>query len=267
MAISGSALYDKIKPIIDEQIITPIDFLTKVGNAISNYIVTNDSLAGAYAGTIPGTPPVPSTLLVATACMVPQGQILPTPLKTETWKPWLKRSLMLPNVTWSISPFGPTHSFTPVQMNPIYGVTEAYFETLGGLEDVRSAYGIWALLSDLIVLCILSAVERITPVSATGVDGSNGIITWVPLDIPELKHNFIIKIKYDATNLKLVQWLEEKGIDTSDLEGEVSIPLDNQLYQTALASWKAIKAITKDCTFYKKQDSGEEIFLVNGYQI
>ena len=69
--INGSKLYKEIKPLIDEQSTDGELFLSKVAAKISSYVTSNDSITGAYAGLIPGSPPIPSTLIVAKGCFLP----------------------------------------------------------------------------------------------------------------------------------------------------------------------------------------------------
>lgn len=267
--INGSKLYKEIKPLIDEQSTDGELFLSKVAAKISSYVTSNDSITGAYAGLIPGSPPIPSTLIVAKGCFLPAytppGFAPPIPYDFTNWiKNTLKTKLI-----WNLTPL-PPHTFTPTIVKPLEEIIDIY----GDLSDLRTAEGFWALISDMIICSFLSSLDRVTPISATATDGSSGEIVWIPLDIPELKHNFIFRIHYNIKETELIQWIENQGIHIPDnvTEGDVDVPINNQPYYPTAMLWRVLKSITKDCFFYKKQDVAFQdneflVLLATGSQV
>lgn len=261
--ISGIDLFDEIEPIIDDALIDGATFISRMAATISEYVTSTDTLTGTYLGYIPGSPPVPSTLIVAHGAFIPNSIAFEPPENYElNYYGWIKDSL-LNKLNWKIVAT-PPHIYTaPTPMVPIVSL----IDLLGDLSEIRTAKGVWALICDAIVWALLSSVDRITPVNATATDGSNGVITWIPLEIPDFVHDFIFEIHYDATNTQLAQWLQDHDIDTSHLVGDVDVPLNGQPYQMALGVWLGLKAITKDCKFYKKQSEDKKILLTTGSAI
>lgn len=258
--INGSDLFAELEPVLDEQSINYDDFINKIALKISTYISAEDMLTGVYAGIIPGTPPIPSTEVVANAKLVPLSIDFAPPMPFD-FVNWFKQTLNS-FLTWNLTAL-PPHTFTPIQLIPLASTIDIYGNS-SSLKDIRTAKGFWALICDAIVWSILSSVTRVTPINATAIDGSSGIITWIPLNLPEFKQNFIFTIHYDATNTQLVRWLQDHGVDTSHLVGDVDVPINNQLYQVANIAWLALKAITEKCKFYKKQDNGSRVLLAVG---
>lgn len=251
----GEGLFSVVQPIIRKQYTATTPFITELAQAISNYVVYNDMLTGAYVGTIPGTPPVVSTLVAGTGSFKAVGSPImkePKPYKYQYAK-WIKDSLN-ETVRWELVINTP-HSGTATVINPVVSM----IDIIGDLSDLRTAEGIWALVCDAICWAIMSAPERIIPVSVTGTDGSSGTLTWIPEEI-DMNQSFVIKVKYDASNYKLINWLSDY-VDISSISKEVSIPLSNTTFAFARSAWKGLISIASNCSFYKKQSSGEEILL------
>lgn len=272
--IKGTDLYEEIAPIVEEETTDGQTFLTKIAAKISAYIVANDFVTGNYIGYIyTTTPPTPSTLVVAMAKLIPESVSFATPVPYD-YVSWLKNTftyqppataLKALTINWVLTSL-PPHTFVsgPIPFNPLMDT----LEVLGDLSDIRTAEGFWAMISDVIVWSVLTSLTRmpISTVNAIGTDTSSGIITWIPVDLPDFKQNFICEIFYNATNKRLVAWLEEREIDTSHLSGKVDVQLPPKLYRDALKDWKELKDITMDCKFYKLQDNGRKILLMTGAQ-
>lgn len=251
----GEGLFSVVQPIIRKQYTATTPFITELAQTISDYIVYNDMLTGAYVGTIPGTPPVVSTLVVGTGNFKAVGSPImkePKPYKYQYAK-WIKDSLN-ETVRWQLI-INPPHSGTATVINPVVTM----IDTIGDISNLRTAEGIWALICDAICWAVMSAPERLLPVSATGTDGSSGTLTWVPEEI-DMKQSFVIKVNYDASNYKLINWLSDY-VDISSISGEVIIPISNTSFSAANTVWKGLTSIATNCSFYKKQSSGEEILL------
>lgn len=257
MAITGSEMFSEIKPVIDERLTNGKVFLNKVAAKISAYVVKNDLLEGVYAGIIPGTPPVPSTRIFALGNLIPVSVHFDEPIERNFYK-WIKNTLDK-TLTWNI--VSTTHTITPVLLKPLLSA----IDLIGDLSDLRTADGFWAILCDAIVISILSSPTRITPVAATcSEDGSSGVIEWIPTQIPEFKGNYLFEVRYDINNLDLVKWIRKRGVEVSDLKGNVNVPVNNQPYVSADLLWKGLKSITSDCKFYKVQDDGKKLLLSTG---
>lgn len=262
MALTGTGLYNAIKPILDEGCTSFATFSSKMGAKISTYVAESMELAGVYVGTKPhGTP---SLLVAATGKLVPT---VPTPpLLAPVLDPfpgymtWIKTTLET-TIRWQIVSL-PPHTNTPKVFDP----TTTMIDILGDFSDLRSSEGFWSMVCDAIVCCILAYIPTTTPATAT--DGSSGNIAWAPVDAPtDVVHNFVFRVDYDANNLALVQWINNHITDTGDLSGTVDVPIDDQPYQSAVLLWKGLTQITKQCTFYKKQDDGALILLTTGTSI
>lgn len=251
----GEGLFSVVQPIIRKQYTDTTPFITELAQTISDYVVYNDMLTGAYVGTIPGTPPVVSTLVVGTGNFKAVGSPImkdPKPYKYQYAK-WIKDSLN-ETVRWQLI-INPPHSGTAIVINPVVTM----IDTIGDISNLRTAEGIWALICDAICWAVMSAPERLMPVSATGTDGSSGTLTWIPEEI-DMKQSFIIKVNYDASNYKLINWLSDY-VDISSISEEVTIPISDTSFSAANTIWKGLTSITTNCSFYKKQSSGEEILL------
>lgn len=253
---AGEGLFSIVRPIINKKYSNGEAFKTELANAISNGVCTNEFLTGAYVGTIPGTPPVPSTELIPTGRFVAVGKAM-SPAIPLNYVQWLKNTLAS-TLTWKMVANPPHTITTPPILQPL---TTA-LELLGDLSSVQTPEGVWALLCDIIMFSIQSAPNRIIPLAATCSDGSSGTITWLPLEIPSLTHDFVYAIDWDVNNTKLVEWVKQYiDIDKEILSGTIEIPLTEQVYPAAVAIWKGLKEITSDCKFYKQQSSGEKILL------
>lgn len=251
----GEGLFSVVQPIIRKQYTETTPFITELAQTISDYVVYNDMITGAYVGTIPGTPPVVSTLVVGTGNFKAVGSPImkePKPYKYQYAK-WIKDSLN-ETVRWQLI-INPPHSGTATVINPVVTM----IDTIGDISNLRTAEGIWALICDAICWAVMSAPERLLPISATGTDGSSGTLTWVPEEI-DMKQSFVIKVNYDASNYKLINWLSDY-VDISSISGEVIIPISNTSFSAANTVWKGLTSIATNCSFYKKQSSGEEILL------
>lgn len=251
----GEGLFSVVQPIIRKQYTATTPFITELAQTISDYIVFNDMLTGAYVGTIPGTPPVVSTLVVGTGNFKAVGSPImkdPKPYKYQYAK-WIKDSLN-ETVRWQLI-INPPHSGAATVINPVVTM----IDTIGDISNLRTAEGIWALICDAICWAVMSAPERLMPASVTGTDGSSGTLTWIPEEI-DMKQSFVIKVNYDASNYKLINWLSDY-VDISSISGEVTIPISNTSFSAANTIWKGLTSIATNCSFYKKQSSGEEILL------
>ena len=253
---SGEGLFSAIRPIINKRYSNGEAFKNELANTISSFVCINESLTGAYVGTIPGTPPVPSTELIPTGRFVAVGKAM-SPAIPLNYVQWLKNTLAS-TLTWQIVANTPHVITTPPILQPL---TTA-LELLGDLSSVQTPEGVWALLCDIIMFSIQSAPNRIIPLAATCSDGSSGTITWLPLDIPSLTHDFVYAIDWDVNNTKLVEWAKQYiDVDNEILYGTIEIPLTEQMYPAAAVVWKGLKEITHNCKFYKQQSSGEKILL------
>lgn len=253
---AGEGLFSVVRPIINKKYSSGEAFKTELANAISSCVCTNEVLTGAYVGTIPGTPPVPSTMLIPTGKFVAVGKQM-SPAIPLNYVQWLKNTLAS-TLTWQIVANTPHTITTPPMLKPL---TTA-LELLGDLSSVQTPEGVWALLCDIIMFSIQSAPNRIIPLAATCNDGSSGTITWLPLDIPSLTHDFVYAVDWDVNNTKLVEWVKQYiDVDNEILYGTIEIPLTEQMYPAAAVVWKGLKEITHNCKFYKKQSSGEKILL------
>lgn len=256
---AGEGLFSVVRPIINKKYSNGEAFKTELANTISNCVCSNEFLTGAYIGTIPGTPPVPSTELIPTGRFVAFRKAM-SPAIPLNYVQWLKNTLAS-TLTWQMVANAPHTITTPPILQPL---TTA-LELLGDLSSVQTPEGVWALLCDIIMFSIQSAPNRIIPLAATCSDGSSGTITWLPLDIPSLTHDFVYAIDWDVTNTKLVEWVKQYiDVDNEVLYGTIEIPLTEQAYPAAVAIWKGLKEITPDCKFYKLQSSGEKILLAVG---
>lgn len=260
MAITGSGLYLEVSPILDKGSISWASFRLEMGNAISTYVSTNAVLAGVYAGTMPhgGTSP----LVEATGVLVPTN---PLPAKLDEPVPynfikWIKNTLTT-TVLWNIEATV-THTSTPVLLVPKVSLLDG----LGDFSDLRTARGFWALTCDGIIDSILAFPS--VSAAASAIDGSSGTIAWTTTKIlSTIKHNFILRITYDINNSALIRWIRDHITNFGDFGSQVDIPINDVSYQTALATWKTLTAITKECEFYKKQDNDELILLRTGSQV
>ncbi len=256
---AGEGLFSVIRPIINKRYSNGETFKNELATTISSFVCMNEFLTGAYVGTIPGTPPVPSTTLIPTGKFVAVGKAM-SPAIPLNYIQWLKNTLAS-TLTWQIVANAPHTITTPPILQPL---TTA-LELLGDLSGVQTPEGIWALLCDIIMFSIQSAPNRIIPLAATCSDGSSGTITWLPLDIPSLTHDFVYTVDWDVNNTKLVEWVRQYiDIDNKILSGTIEIPLTEQTYPAAVVIWKGLKEITSDCKFYKQQSSGEKILLAIG---
>jgi len=256
---AGEGLFGVVRPIINKRYSNGEAFKTELANTISTFVCTNEFLTGAYVGTIPGTPPIPSTMLIPTGRFVAVGKAM-SPAIPLNYIQWLKNTLAS-TLTWRIVANAPHIITTPPILQPL---TTA-LELLGDLSSVQTPEGIWALLCDIIMFSIQSAPNRIIPLAATCSDGSSGTITWLPLGIPSLTHDFVYAVDWDVNNTKLVEWVRQYiDIDNEILSGTIEIPLTEQTYPAAVVIWKGLKEITSDCKFYKQQSSGEKILLAIG---
>lgn len=272
--IKGTDLYERIAPLVEEETTDGPTFLNKVAAEISAYIVEKDFVTGNYVGYIyTTTPPTPSSLVVAVAKLIPESVSFATPVPynyigwlQNTFTYELPETILKPlTINWVMTAV-PPHTFVSgtIPFKPLLDT----LKVLGDLSDIRTAEGFWAMISDVIVWSVLTSLTRmpVSTVNAIATDTSRGIITWVPIDLPDFKQNFIFQIFYNATNKRLVEWLEKRKIDTTHLFGKVDIPILNILYQDALSDWKELKEITIDCKFYKLQDNGRKILLMTGAQ-
>lgn len=256
MSISGSGLYTAAKPVLEEGCTDLLQFRTKMGAKISSYVAANAELVGAYVGQTPGGSPVLGTAagkLVPTAPTPPL--LAPVTVPFSDYMTWMEETLDT-TIKWNVVALTP-YTNTPVVFDP----TTSFMQVLGDFSDIRTSYGFWAMVCDAIICCIQGYIPVVTAASKTG---SSGSITWSPIEIPQVKHNFVFRVMYDANNLPLVQWIRNHITDPGDLSGNVDIPIDDQPYQATLIAWKALKALTEDCEFYKKQDDGELILLTTG---
>jgi len=257
MAISGSDLYNEVKPILDEGSTNLLQFREDVGTAISNYVAANFELIGGYIGQTSGGSPVVADAVGKLVPAPPLPAMLADPMPFSDYITWFKNTLDT-TVLWNVIAL-PPFTNTPVIFTP----TTIMLDVLGDFSDLRTSYGFWAMVCDAIVCCIQGFTPVVTPASTTG---SSGNIVWSPTDIPEVQHNFIFRITYDPNNLALMQWIREY-ITEVEIPNPVDIPFNNYTYQSVLLLWKALVALTTDCEFYKKQDSGELILLRTGSQV
>ncbi len=258
-SVTGSQLFSKIEPILNEQFTDGITFLQRVALEISTYITSKDSIQGTYAGTVHSTP---SPLIVANAKFIPVSVQFEDPSSfLYDYAGWIKKTL-LNTLTWNMTAI-PPHSFTPRLLVPVV----SKIDLIGDLKNIRTAKGFWALLSDAIIWSIISSTTRITPIAATATDGSSGTITWIPLTLPSFTHNFVFNSIYDSTNLELSSWLQVHRAVINTNTNEAEIVFNNQTYQDIQIVWQELKALTKDCQFYKLQDNNDKILLMSGYDI
>ena len=186
MSVTGSGLYTAVKPVLEEGCTDLTTFRTKMGAKISDYVTANAELVGAYVGTKPGG--VPSTLLVASGKLVPAPPLpamLANPVPFTDYKTWIKNSLDT-TILWNIVSL-PPHTNTATLFDP----TTTMMDVLGDFSDIRTSYGFWAMVCDAIICCIQGYIPTVT--AATGTDGSSGSITWSPVSVPSVKHNFIFR--------------------------------------------------------------------------
>lgn len=263
MSLTGSNLYKEIKPILDEGCSDLMTFRTKMGAKISKYVSENAELVGAYVGVTPHGAPVISPaagVLVPTAPLPP---LLANPMPFTNFRKWVEKTIENDEsdpekgtVLWNITAVAPFVN-TPEILDP----TVTFLDLYEDFSDIRTSYGFWALVCDAIICCINGYIPTTTPATTAG---SSGSITWTPVEVPELKHNFVFRITYDLSKVALVNWINEHVTELDVLSGTIDVPIDDKLYKEALVLWKSLTLLTDQCEFYKKQDDGELILLTTG---
>ena len=265
MSLTGSGLYTAIKPILDEGCSDLFEFRTKMGAKISEYVASNAALVGLYTGTTPLGAPVISPAAAVLIPTAPLPPLLANPMPFTDFRKWIEKTIendeLDPEkgtVLWNITAVEPFVN-TPEILDP----TVTFLDLYEDFSDIRTSYGFWALICDAIICCINGYIPTTTPATTTG---SAGSITWTPIEVPELKHNFVFRTTYDLSETALVNWINEHVTETNVLSGTIDVPIDDNFYKEALILWKSLTLLTDKCEFYKKQDDGELILLTTGAQ-
>ena len=171
MALSADGLFEQIKTnVLDKQYDNSDTARNAMASTISNYVVSNAKLTGAYVGIIPGTPPVTSSLTPATGKL----KALSTKLDLGTSagaQAWLITELAS-NLTWQCvadDDWG----------NVISAVTisSVTVESLNSLTDPKE---VWKKVCKAIINAIKTAVVTNGIVTSAS-DGSSGTITWATI--------------------------------------------------------------------------------------
>ena len=171
MALSADSLFEQIKTnVLDKQYDDSETARNAMASTISDYVVSNAKLTGAYVGVIPGTPPVTSSLTPATGKL----KALSTKLSLGTSagaQAWLVTELAS-NLTWQcVADDDWGNAISTVT------ITSVTVEDLSSLTDPKE---VWKKVCKAIINAVKTAVVTNGAVT-DATDGSTGTITWTPI--------------------------------------------------------------------------------------